>query len=51
MLKTSDLLGVSTQLPDGRWVPALPLPCGFIWIRLKDAWEVFRGRAEAIRVG
>lgn len=51
MLRTSDLRDVQTQLSDGRWVPALPLPCGFILHRLRDAWAVFLGRAQAIQVG
>jgi hypothetical protein len=51
MLKTSDLDGVSTQLSNGRWVPALPLPDFLIWRRLRDAWLVFRGKAHAIQVG
>jgi len=29
------------------WVPAKPLPQPFIW-RLKDAWAVLLGRAEAV---
>lgn len=49
MLKTSDLIGVSTQTKDGRWVPALPLPVTFLKIRLRDAWAVFRGQAQAIQ--
>lgn len=51
MLKTSELEGVSTQLTDGRWVPALPVPDGFIKIRLHDAWLVLTGKAHAIQVG
>jgi len=35
---------------NGRWVPARPLPFyglfGF-WLRLKDAWAVLTGRADA----
>lgn len=31
---------------NGRWVPARPYPPPFAW-RLKAAWEVFRGRADA----
>jgi len=34
-------------LSDGRWVLAKPLPGPLSW-RLRDAWEVFRGRAEAV---
>lgn len=38
--------------PDGRWLPARPYG-GFApfgpWGRLKDAWAVFRGRAEAVQ--
>jgi len=51
MLRTSELAEVSTQLPDGRWVPALPVPEFLIWRRLKDAWLVLRGKAHAIQVG
>jgi hypothetical protein len=31
---------------NGRWVPARPYPAPFVW-RLKAAWEVLRGRADA----
>lgn len=31
---------------NGKWVPARPLPGPFPW-RLRDAWEVLRGRADA----
>jgi len=38
---------------NGRYVPARPLPFNFgslfCWERLKDAWEVFRGRADAVK--
>jgi hypothetical protein len=36
----------------GKYVPCRPIPFNkgslFSFIRLKDAWEVFRGRADAI---
>lgn len=51
MLKTSDLMGVSTQLPDGRWVPALPIPHYFLKLRIRDAWLVLTGKAHAIQEG
>jgi len=48
-----------SQLPDGRWVNGRPLEfyygpatAGYwraILHRALDAWQVFRGRAEAIR--
>jgi len=31
---------------NGKWVPARPLDGPFVW-RLKDAWEVLMGRADA----
>lgn len=37
---------------NGKWVPARPEPYyGWYgtWMRLKDAWEVFRGRADAVK--
>jgi len=39
---------LSANLPDGRWVPLLPYPGPLTW-RLRDAWEVVMGRAEAVR--
>lgn len=36
-------------LPDGRWVPARPLPWeSSIFGRFKAAWLVFTGRADAV---
>jgi len=32
-----------------QWVPARPLPFDSFWYRLRDAWEVFRGRADAVQ--
>ncbi|GAF83666.1 unnamed protein product [marine sediment metagenome] len=34
-------------LPDGRWVIAKPVPGPFRW-RLRDAWRVLWGKAEAL---
>lgn len=34
---------------NGRWVPARPLNGTFLFEKLRDAWEVFRGRADAFR--
>lgn len=37
-----------TQLSNGLWVPARPLGgCGWPW-RLRAAWLVFTGRADAV---
>ena len=36
-------------LPDGRWVLARPISGTFRFEKLKAAWEVLRGRADAIR--
>ena len=33
---------------DGRWVASRPLPASF-WERLRDAWAVLLGRAEAVK--
>lgn len=33
---------------NGKWVPARPLVC-CLKHRMKDAWEVFRGRADAVK--
>lgn len=40
--------GVSSGLPDGRWVPARPLGFYSIGNRIKCAWMVFTGRADAV---
>lgn len=34
---------------DGRYVAARPIPFGGWTHRLKDAWEVFWGRADAVK--
>lgn len=38
-----------TKLDDGRWVPARPLRQHLFGIRLRAAWLVFSGRADAVR--
>ena len=35
-------------LPDGRWVPARPLGFCSIGNRIRCAWAVFTGRADAV---
>lgn len=35
-------------LPDGRWVPARPHGFSSIWYRIKAAWLVWTGRADAL---
>ena len=35
-------------LPDGRWVPARPLGGGWRFQRIKAAWLVFTGQADAL---
>ena len=46
-------VGQSAALIKGKWVPARPLVwdhgCWWSRERLKDAWEVFRGRADAVK--
>ena len=37
---------VARELRPGVWVPARPLDGPFIW-RVRAAWEVLRGRADA----
>ncbi len=41
------LMTSSQQEPDGRWIPARPMIEPFV-IRLRDAWRVLRGEAEAV---
>ena len=40
----------STQagLPDGRWVPARPMPYCSLSERFRAAWMVFTGKADAL---
>jgi hypothetical protein len=39
--------GVSTQV-DGKWVPARPEGFASLRMRLRAAWLVFTGRADAV---
>jgi len=47
MLRTIDM-GIQREVTPGEWVHDLPLPPVFV-VRLRDAWEVLQGRAQAIR--
>lgn len=47
MIKTNELNACQTRLPDGQWVPKLPHPAPFR-VRLRDAWQVLIGKAEAV---
>lgn len=39
---------VSCQLPDGRWVPARGTGYASVLYRIRAAWLVFTGRADAL---
>lgn len=43
--------GVQTQLPNGDWVAARPIHHKhmFWWERLAVAWQVFRGKYDALQ--
>lgn len=34
---------------NGKWVPARPIRMFGVWHDLKEAWEVFRRRADAFK--
>lgn len=36
------------EIAPGQWVPARPLTGSFRFERLRAAWEVFRGRCDAV---
>ena len=42
-----ELVGAEAQI-NGKWVPARPLGLGTIVSRLKLAWMVFTGKADAV---
>ena len=46
MLRADDLHKNQACI-NGKWVVAKPLPEPFLW-RLKDAWKVLKGEAEAV---
>lgn len=49
MLKIDDLK--TETCIDGKWVKARPLRgygIGFFWNRIKDAWQVVIGQADAV---
>lgn len=49
MITVQSLLTGPQCSPDGKnWEPAIPLPMWTLRARLRDAWEVFQGRAAAI---
>lgn len=41
------LMSNLAEIRPGKWVPSKPLPGPLLW-RLRDAWAVLRGRAEAL---
>jgi hypothetical protein len=45
----SDDIKQNAACIDGKWVPARPLTGSFRWEKLRAAWEVFRGRADAFK--
>ncbi len=60
MLKVGEIIWSAqrnaTGLPDGRYVPSRPIQFNAtrpgnqpIMDRLRDAWEVIRGRADAVK--
>jgi hypothetical protein len=44
-----DAKHVGAGLPDGRYVPARPLPFYTLFGRFKAAWMVFKGDADALQ--
>lgn len=53
MLKVQEIIESAKHnavgLPDGRYVPSRPIRFGGIINRIRDAWEVLRGRADAVK--
>ena len=43
---TKNATETTTEI-NGKWVPARPIRLFGMWHDLKDAWEVFRRRADA----
>lgn len=49
MLTIRQLMEGPSTSPDGKhWEPSLPYPGGPLTWRMRDAWEVLMGRAQAI---
>lgn len=48
MLKITELTMENMTGIDGKWVPARPLQIKTLWTRVKDAYAVFIGTAEAV---
>ena len=46
-LRYSEWVVNNSTCINGKWVPARPISGTFRWERLRAAWEVFRGRADA----
>lgn len=48
--RIQNLLMTQVKLPDGRWVIARPINWRYRTLleRLRDAWAVFIGRADAV---
>lgn len=40
--------GAASPRKDGRWLPCLPIPATDYLTRIRDAWKVLSGKAEAI---
>jgi hypothetical protein len=43
----SDDIKLNAACIDDKWVPARPITGTFRWEKLRAAWEVLRGRADA----
>ena len=39
---------VSTQIPNGKWVPCRPAGWDSILLRIRISWLVFTGKADAL---
>lgn len=48
MLKITDLSGENMTYTGGRWVISKPYQIKTLWTRVKDAWAVLTGKAEAV---
>ncbi len=38
----------SVEVAPGKWAPARPIPSSVIWHRIRDAWAVLIGKADAV---